>query len=530
MSDSGGSSTGGPGGFTQSSNPFAGLTNTDLRPGRRKRRPIPLLDVSWPVTQRRKGFAMRKDFAGLVDTLNTSVLEISASGADNREDLIKTSFTQFGDALTKQLDLLVGPLEEPLAKGLNHISAFASALNRMNQTIMAIKTGRPSYMIDSDSSMPAETLPQEISDELDRFIRVGIYTLKSMVNDSAELPEDEAALERAEKAGTLLKIEIEGGDPLLFKSGLPDTYHEFFEDPLTLLIESAELGREMTAMAQVRADELIKAEFPISDDVLKDYPEIFEVEEVQPQPTNPLLKAFPPKKKTPPAAANGDAAGDTGGGGDDGTDEAIGDGAADQGAGDETTDLTDDTPQDPIQMVLRLASMIVVIMGGIDQGASAGDTDPSSTIAGSANDPANVGLTRSAPGFRQPMFKGTPIEEVPLAKILSGEVPVDPTVADALEELEQFRKAAPANADALAKLRATVDRLGKVPAPATGVLKTVPVLKSDDTRPTGMKSAADLANEVDELRKRDPEGGSAAALLIRNIQNGGGKPMTLLES
>jgi len=61
----------------------------------------------------------------------------------------------------------------------------------MNQTVEAIKTGRPSYMIDGDSSMPQEILPPELLEELDHFMSVGVFALRSMVNNSVELPTDD---------------------------------------------------------------------------------------------------------------------------------------------------------------------------------------------------------------------------------------------------------------------------------------------------------------------------------------------------
>jgi hypothetical protein len=145
MSGAGGGVTTGAGGtgggFSQSSNAFGGMNNTDLRPGRRRRR-IPLLNTSWVTRlQHGKGRAMRKDVSGLVDTLYDSVAGIVASAAPDTNDLLQKSFTEFGDALEQQLEVEYGPDPEPLAKGLNHVSAFANALVKMEASIEAIKAG-----------------------------------------------------------------------------------------------------------------------------------------------------------------------------------------------------------------------------------------------------------------------------------------------------------------------------------------------------------------------------------------------------
>lgn len=514
----GGQSTGGGAGFTQSPQAFGGLNNTDLRPGRRGRRPVPLLNTSWVTRPRKKENVMRKGVIGLSDTLRASVLEIMNSADGDREALLMKSFGEFNGALEEGLDVRYGPEPEMLAKGLNHISAFASVLNRVNQVVNAIKTGRPGYMVDSDSNTPEEPLPDDVVAELDRFVRVGVLTLSSMVNNSAELPEDDAALERAERAGTLVKIETGEGD-VLIESGLPNELKKYFVDPLELMLDAADLGREMTGHAGMLAEQLLEQN-AIPESVISAYPDLFEI-------SDPLGKAFPPPKKKPGAAlapgeADDDARGGAMGGEDNqssgpGQDEALGSGATDEGQGGEMTDLSDDTPQNPLEMVARLATMIVVIAGSLLQGEGGGATDQQgNTMSGDPNDPNNVGLQR-----------GIPIDMVPLAKIFAGEVEVDSSLADALEELLALRKRVPdleKQLGELATLRTAVARLQAQPAPMKGVIRA-PVTKAADNMPAGAKTEAALAEEIAALAKRNPEGTDAAKLLIAAVHGRGGTPL-----
>jgi len=98
-----------------------GLNNTDLRPGRRRRRPVPLLtrlgDQKGPA---QAGEHHEQGVTGLVDTLRASVLEINASGVDNREELLTKSLTEFGAPSPRGSTTSMSD-PEPLEKGLNHI-------------------------------------------------------------------------------------------------------------------------------------------------------------------------------------------------------------------------------------------------------------------------------------------------------------------------------------------------------------------------------------------------------------------------
>jgi hypothetical protein len=478
---------------------------------------------------------MRKDIAGLVGPLRTSVLGITASAADNPDGLLSKSFDEFGTALSGFLDERFGPEEEPLAKGLNHISAFASALNRMNQTVNAIKTGRPAYMIDTDGAMPAEPIQEETTAALERFMRVGVLTLRSMVNDSAELPEGDEDLERAERAGTLFKIESEHG-AILVKSDLPEHLRVYLDDPVEVMIDTALTGREFIEMARFQANELIKGEPAVFNDQLANaFPEVFEVPSAEEQAIEmeledaleelALYKAnFPPPKKKPAGQTDNTS----GGGPVGGQDEDVGDGgdpndnaqedpdATDDGTdgmtGDGADGMADGAPANPLETMVRLASIIVVIGGSLlqGQGQSVDGADGQGSV--DPGDADNVGLQR-----------GEPVYAAPLEKIMNGEAFVDATVLDALEEREALLKRMPEMEAAMQKLQATVTRMQAQPAQPLGRQRVVSVAKSEDVS-IGLEGAANtIAAEVDTLRKDDP--GAAARLLIKAAHAGGGRPM-----
>lgn len=463
---------------------------------------------------------MQKDIVPLIDTLKASVNEIALSGADNREELLTRSFSEFQGTLLRKMDERYGADPEPLAKGLNHIAAFASALNRINQTITAIKTGRPSYMIDSDSNTTPEILPAELAIGLDHFMGVGVFVLREMVNNSIELPETEEEMAQAEKAGELVKIDGVGGEDLMLRSALPDDLRGYITHPLDLMIDAADLGRGMMKIACDHADSLLQGD-AVPANIIEEYPDIFEVDDE-------MGKAFPPAKKKPgetdppPAARARAPAADDG----SATDEANGTGAADQGAGLETGDVTDDTPQDPLEILARLATIMVVITGSLLQGqggdpaAAGGGDQTGATMPPGATATPPVGLQR-----------GTPIETTPLAKIMGGEVEVDESLYDALVELEGLRKKAPALEKKLTTtntelelLKVKVAELSGRSEPPKGILSQPALGKGEEA--AGGSAINVLTERLEKMRKSssEGEGGEAAKLLIGAVHSSGGRP------
>lgn len=468
---------------------------------------------------------MRKDFQGLVDQLKASTIEIAGSTVEDREALLAKSFTEFGAALDKQLVVHLGVEPTILRKGLNHISAWASAINRLNQTAQAIKTGRPSYMIDSDSNMPPETLPQEVIDDIDRAMQACVITLRSMVNNTVELPSDELELTRLEAAGQLMKLDGPFVGEMLIKTDLPDDLRQWIEDPVDLFIDRADLGNSFLEGASADAEVLMEGDL-IPEELMKEYPALFMTPEEQ-----RLGKAFPPKKKPPQAAA--DPAADPA----DGDDGAAGDGAADQGTGDETMDTGDgadptagDIPTDPWSMIARLSSMITVIAGAQIEGAGAAPGQGNDTFAGNPNDPANVGMQRQ----EQLSF-------MPLQKILAGEIEVndqtvvrmDDATLDLLEELIALREKVPAlekqvgakDGD-LVKLRQAMTELEGRAAPGKGFVRQPvhSVTKAEETGGGSGDALEKLTRQVTDLVKIDPQGDSAARAMIAAVHQGGGRP------
>lgn len=460
---------------------------------------------------------MRKDLSGLIGTLEKSAIEIAASGADNRDELMHQSMTEFEAALLAQLEPVLPAESEPLQKGLNHIALFANVLRDASRSIEAMKTGKPSWMTNDNGGTP-DYLPPEIAADMDRFIQVGIATLRSMVNDTAELPEDDADLERAEQAGELVKIDSFDGADLLVKTALPAEYHLYLTDPVDLITDYALLGRGMLNSAIALAEPMVKQNvLPVG--LAEDFPELFKaVDEEDDEETvgdggdpNAVAAANDnPANSMGPANDNGDA------------------------------ELTDDAPQDPIEMIIRLASIIVVVGGSLKQAGANDDQDmdaaePGDDMAEPADataepPPVAAAAAGGAEPFKKkpfpPAAKQAPVFDAPLAKILRGEIAVDETLAAALEELMALRKGVAAHSQTSAELQVlkdTVARLQKTPAEPKGGLFAVS--KSQDTELAGQRQDQQLARaeQIEALAKTDPD--RAARELMKVVHAGGGVPL-----
>jgi len=475
---------------------------------------------------------MRKSITDLIDLLRTSTIEIANSAAEDREARLTKSLGEFQATLLDKLDPLLPPAEEPLAKGLNHIATFAQALRDIATRVKAMQTGQPSWMVQDSSDGQRETLPDDISEQLDNFIRMGVVTLRAMVNDTAELP-DEGELERMQAAGELVKIETVDGSELLVKTALPQKYHEFLADPREMLTEYALLGRSMANQALAFADDMAK-NGELDPDVITNFPELFE--------PDPLLKAI------------GDE--NAGGGGDP-------DRANDEGS-DPNTDLSNDAPQDPIELMVRMASIIVVVGGSLlqaqqgvdmtdqttsgvnDNGGAAGAPNPPDATAGATGNAAAGGNAPPPTDNDQPPWlkrrgaAAAKIEpsfgEIPLAKILDGTVAVDPSIKEALDELLKRRGEeseivkAMGEADEMIKmLRGQVATLGQQLAPPKGAVtdRFITVDKQMDSAPFGQTPREILAKSADHIRRLqelNPEGDQAARELVKMTHRGGGTP------
>jgi hypothetical protein len=248
------------------------------------------------------------------------------------------------------------------------------------------------------------------------------------------------------------------------------------------------------------------------------------------QPLDKAGPPFPPKRHAaeeagrnggaetrPPARSSGPPGGtdDDTDQGDDGGDEA------DAGAG-------DDMPQNPVETITKLASIIVVIAGSLQQAMGAGDqpTTTADQSGGQAGDPRNVGLQR-----------GEPILDQPLAKILAGEAEInipgmgDVTLSNALDELIKARKQLPGLQKQLGEkdaaflmLKQRYEELAGQPMPAKGAAKTFAVSKAEDGAPGAATTEGDMVT-VERLAKQDEEGGAAAKFLIGRVHQGGGTPL-----
>ena len=163
------------------------------------------------------------------------------------------------------------------------------------------------------------------------------------------------------------------------------------------------------------------------DEVYEEFPELFlDVEE--------LTKAPPP---FPPRKANG--AGANGGTAPSCDDEEMGSGGDSNASLDPGADQTDDSPQNLIEMMVRLASIIVVVGGSIPQADGGGSrttrrikirSRPTHCATGWSVTARATAIRQQAPAFN------VPLEKIPGA----GEAEVDLTVADVPEELIELRK------------------------------------------------------------------------------------------
>jgi hypothetical protein len=450
---------------------------------------------------------MRKDITALVDTLKKSVVEISASDADTRDELLGKSMGEFQIALLSKLESVLGPEFEPLGKGLNHVAEFALALQLAADRVALAKI----------------EVPEEISDQMDRFIDVGVTTLRSLVNGTGEMPDTDEDFAKAERAGELAKVETIDGEEYYVRTTLPETYRSYFTDPVDLLADHALLARDFQNQAIAIADSMAKAEL-LPEGIVTEFPELFEQE---------LSKAFPNQE-----------------------DDADGNADPTQDPGDDSGEVgaSDDAPQNPIEMMVRLASIIVVVGGSLMQaGAGADQSDqsqPQASPDANADSMQDDGSPPPGPGPNMPPnmpSKMPPTEpkkkpfpaqlqrqeptigETPLEKILAGEIEVHPTIADALDELVALRKSAGEN-EKLTKamgeldaLKATVERLSKQPAAPKGAL--FQVNKSEDSNPGALAGDAIKAeaNRISELAKLDPD--AAARALVKSVHSAGGTPL-----
>lgn len=434
---------------------------------------------------------MRKDIAALLETLQKSLAGIADSGAENREELLTKSMQQFEEHLLN----LIGPAmpfsEEDLAQE-HPVVLFHHSLTKLAADLEMIKAAA------ADAGM---------DDPFDRLLAAGTFTLRSLASDSTTPIETRREYALAERAGTLVKILSFDGDDLLVKSDLPPDLHEFILDPMDLMADSVEVSRSFLDVGLDLAEPLVKAEL-IPEDFAASYPELFE-------PLEKAASPFPPKKKLPGAAAAAppDPTADAGGGDDpdDGADTAGADGGQDMGdtAGDDAT-------QNPLETIVRLASIIVVVGGSILQ---AGGQDQ-----GGQSMPPNQDATGG-----DPLQRSIPLEDVPLAKILSGEVVVSDELADALEEREVLRKSVGTvtgerdtlRAD-LAKMQKTLAQLQKqaIPDPKGAVFQ---VDKSGETRPAGAVDTATELGKLEKMAATDPD--RAAREAMKMIHATGGVPI-----
>lgn len=514
MSDAGAGAA--SGGFIQSSNAFGGFNNTDLRPRRDGRRPVPLINTSF-ITRRQRVRArstrenhMRKNFAEALGTLQTSVLEIVESGAENRDELLGKSFSEFETAIGAQIDE-IAPTHEPLAKGLNLIASFASALAGVQRTVEAICEGKPYAYSSMDDR---EDCPEHVQEALDRFIDAGETALSMMVNDHVALPEDEDDAEKAEQAGELHKLETDEGE-ILVKSALPAELLAKAVDPALIAAHLIEVGEAMTDQGVAALADL-DAEGLLAPELYKAIPERFRDEE---------------QGDEQPAGDEGGEDPEAGGEGED----------PDAGAeGGEGGDPAGD--MNPIEVIARLASAILVVAGAmVHQGGEGGDeqavgdevvdgaegAEPQDEAPSQGDE--NQGVDAEGEQMRQANAqaqaaegpaggepeddkanKKPPVQKVEAPGELAKANQQNAVLTSQVEELQKQ----------LGALGALVKDLASQPAPAKGALMAVPKAGDDVLGKMGGAAGQDL----EQLAKTNPT--AAAKLMIKAAHSHGGRPFT----
>jgi hypothetical protein len=331
-----------------------------------------------------------------------------------------------------------------------------------------------------------------------------------MANAVAE-PVDEADAGDAE----LVKIEGFDGTETLLKSDLPDDLCEYLTDPVELVEAFALMARSFSDDAVVTADVLNKMDL-LPAELAEAYPELFE----------PLAKkGFPPGLKKPQQPGMGQQQAQQGAPPGTPDEEDPDQDPSQQDPSqqemqpqDDGTDPAgaDDAAQNPIEMITRLASIIVVVAGSLmqAQGGEAAEQDPNNAPAGP----------------EEQLQRQVPLEDIPLEKILRGEIVVSASLADALEERETLRKSNVSLTEqqnaaqiAMRKMQETIDRLHALPAPAKGALFAMGKTEDHQLGAAGQPSREDEVRRIDALAKTNPEAASRALLKI--VHTGGGTPL-----
>jgi hypothetical protein len=368
--------------------------------------------------------------------------------------------------------------------------------------------------------MPGIGEDQDELDALDRFLQGGALTLRTLANNTGEVldPDDQRALKMAERAGTLAKVDAFYGEDMLIKTALPGELHELLTDPVEIMGDLVGMSRAYLDAATQIAEPLAKADL-LPEDMSEIYPELFE----------PALdKAFPPKRKDPNATADGPtppsapprpraAAPDPGQ--TQAGDEDVGDGS-DADPQDPGDAAGDDATQNPIEMMVRMASIIVVVGGSLLQAQNGGDQDSQ-----------GLGATTDSP-----MQRIVPIEDIPLAKIESGEIVVSDSLADALVERLTMRDslakaqqdlAAKTQAEqdlitSMAKMQETITRLSKTPVPLAKGAVFQPS-KGGDAQPVPGVDQSERLAALEKLAGTNPE--AAAKEMLKMVHARGGSPL-----
>lgn len=347
--------------FSQSASPTSGLTAYDLEGKAKRLYPSPdlhrrrrrraaagqrlrarLLAVRGSLT---KGHIMTiESFDEMLGTLRKSVDEIvTKSTDDERTQLLEKTFKEFGDAARDDMGKsaeaiegeILGKLEEdgalmvPLFKGLGSVGAIANLVGTVAERIKCIKDGLD-WPGQTEAKPDADVASPMVAEMLDHWLAMGEIVLRAAVNEHVEpLDDDDDPDDLGEHVQLVVMPhpdEHDGDHKTVGKSALPEDLLKFATHPDMLADAALDAGAAMFGLGGIDQDTLGKM---LAGDG--------------------LAKADPAPAGDP-AAQPPDATADAGGA------------------------LPPDEDEDPLDVAMRIAALLMVQLDHIKQMVDGDDT------------------------------------------------------------------------------------------------------------------------------------------------------------
>lgn len=438
----------------------------------------------------RKGAIMAdsNSLDGMIETLSKSVSGIVSASPPNMEELLNKSFSEFGEELTKAIEIelteasVTGAQEvldnsmvtELLYKDIGTVGRVADMLRHITNVVDDLK---------KDSDDNHEQLSPEVAHLLDNMANMGGLALHAAVNEHVGVPEDSEIEDpdSLEEGYHLIMVPSAFGSEeensedqgVILKTYLPEGLAKFAIDPAVIAQAAIELGAGL--MIDGGVPENIMAKMFGSD--------------------NDLSKAFPPKKEggdsegggsDKPAPKKGPPQSDSGEGGPprEGQSDDGGDGegsvppemGSDDGSDQTNVDMGGAEQDDPLTVLGRILAAGMIQLDHIQQMVEGAD--------------------QSAPPGPDQGAAGPP----------SGAPPVAPQVAKVAPD-GALNKAAPTEdlkftelQKAFTEMKAEFEKFKSMPQASKGVLQTVTLEKGADvTFGSNEVDITNLAKEIDAL-------------------------------